>query len=891
MPRDITGSALAKIQQKTATEPVIIIEVTWGFTGPTLQYADRDFETIPGKIISLSSISSGVKVGSVGGSGGVTVELDDTDGSIKTIFNDNDVQRGVVSVFQTYGSLTASDKFLLFKGQINTPVTFNEQDKTISFEALTFAEDEEIGFSPEEGEFDFIADSAIGKAWPLCFGSPIRVPAVKITEAVRGTSLTRYGLITLANLNTLCARARSIAAAQRQKDLADVNTGLLDGPYSDIVDNLNQAIVSVNVFIEALLSDSPTQETDVRAYAVVCENLDREEANAAKALADFDVADAAVDASEAVVNSLQAQILQAQAATPVDVPAVAALQAQLAVQQSLLTSNNNDRAAALITLAVANSNIATLETTKAQLETTIVQFVITTIEVDGGERFPQGVSVNIIIKGVKFKGIFVGRIFTIEESNLPIFTNLSITQATNENEFLLDDATLDLKGQYCFLSGKGIIFIDNQIGSRVFFSPLLFEQTGQLGTLVNVLINGQPFSRRIFEPLSLFGSITETSVVLRQSWLDNLALLDDFAVGLTLLQESDYSIEIGDEVFLDGFYTDTYIANLIPSLEVFEVVGRRDVNGESKIVPIPSRYFKINLSESIAGQTSTTLRMLRPLKDFVDENWSGEIFVSLRSSVGPNTVDIIEHLVDTYTTFSKNAASFTSVKTSLDPFPSHFAILDRPSAFKTIEDIAWQARCAAIITNDEILLRYLASSEAAVETISESEIEVKTFNITLTSSDDLVTKFVAEWLTDYTIEKMHEVVFRNNIPKYGEIEQRFSIFIYNIKELVEQTAFFWMIRFSNTWKLVQFSAFLDNLRLENFDPVTLNFVAELLADASVKGVVTSVEYDSQNYRLDFEIQSSVRAGEMTEYPFFFPASADPALEYPTVNDLYAGGAA
>jgi hypothetical protein len=195
------------------------------------------------------------------------------------------------------------------------------------------------------------------------------------------------------------------------------------------------------------------------------------------------------------------------------------------------------------------------------------------------------------------------------------------------------------------------------------------------------------------------------------------------------------------------------------------------------------------------------------------------------------------------------------------------------------------------LSNEEVRLRFLASDEAAEETITEAEIEVDTFILEMTETEDLVTKFVAEWRYDYVADDPNKFIIRNNIPKYGEIEESYDFYIYNIKEFVRQSAFFWMVRYSNTWKIVRFNAFLDKLKLEGFDPVTLNFTAGLIADSAVKGSVTSVTYDSNNFQLQFEIWTSVRMGMMETYTFAFPASASVSEEYPTDDDPYAGGAA
>ena len=64
---------------------------------------------------------------------------------------------------------------------------------------------------------------------------------------------------------------------------------------------------------------------------------------------------------------------------------------------------------------------------------------------------------------------------------------------------------------------------------------------------------------------------------------------------------------------------------------------------------------------------------------------------------------------------------------------------------------------------------------------------------------------------------------RFNIKKYGLQTREFDFYTYNIASLVEKSATFWMIRKSNTWKLVEFKTYLTHLDLQTWDAITLDF--------------------------------------------------------------------
>ena len=79
-------------------------------------------------------------------------------------------------LYQWFTGLDLSDKFLVFAGRINTPVSWNERDRTVKITVVSQIEDKEIGFSAEEGNFPYIPSDLVGKAWPMVFGTGLRLP-------------------------------------------------------------------------------------------------------------------------------------------------------------------------------------------------------------------------------------------------------------------------------------------------------------------------------------------------------------------------------------------------------------------------------------------------------------------------------------------------------------------------------------------------------------------------------------------------------------------------------------------------------------------------------------------------------------------------------------------
>ncbi|KKK80391.1 hypothetical protein LCGC14_2823960, partial [marine sediment metagenome] len=123
----------------------------------------------------------------------ISVTLDDTDGKIKAVMDENDVHMRDVWVYQWFEGLDIADRFLLFKGKVNSPIIWNEGERTVSFTILAQIEDNEVGFSPEEGEISNLPRSLVGKPWPMVFGTVTHSKALHLTNRLRGTTAIGVG--------------------------------------------------------------------------------------------------------------------------------------------------------------------------------------------------------------------------------------------------------------------------------------------------------------------------------------------------------------------------------------------------------------------------------------------------------------------------------------------------------------------------------------------------------------------------------------------------------------------------------------------------------------------------------------------------------------------------
>lgn len=201
MVRNISSDGLAKIASKTGTEPIFIVVVDWAGNNAPLSYADRDVVGIPGKILEVGELDNVVDFTGSNSSQEISISLDDTDGSIKSILDNHDVHQRNVWVYQYFAGLDLTDKFLIFQGKLSSPIQWNEGDRTVKFNVISQLEDQEIGFSAEQGQFPFIPKDMVGRAWPIVFGRVFDMPALQVSRAISGKTLCGVGLIGGADLH------------------------------------------------------------------------------------------------------------------------------------------------------------------------------------------------------------------------------------------------------------------------------------------------------------------------------------------------------------------------------------------------------------------------------------------------------------------------------------------------------------------------------------------------------------------------------------------------------------------------------------------------------------------------------------------------------------------
>lgn len=714
------------------TEPITIIEVQWTPGGNRIAYADRNIGSIQGRILEVSQLDAVVTVSGGSDSQKISVTLDDTQGDLKSIFDNHDIHKRPVWVYQWFDGLDLSDRFLLFTGQINSPVVWNEADRTLSFDVVTKVEDKEVGFSAEEGRFSQIPDSLIGKAWPLAFGTVLDIPAIRLDKTVTGTTQEGVGIIS-------------------GKGAAE--SAPLTNPADDVA--FNRSIAMMNIQASAL---------GLAAQRWFLQGVDQGEGRTLQDQA----------------NAIRANITN-----------------MIASKRQSEDEARRNRASQM---GMYNSP----------------DYIgPSTIHVLGGEDFPQGIPVEVEIgNGGYFTGIF----------NCQEFRILSRRHPGNEQAAA---SAVSLPQTVHYPNEDYDIAIDTPRG-QVRFRGFL------LGTSVT--------------------TYPQAAQIARHYWAD---------AGSTVRLVSDLDLN--------------YLVSIVPGT-VKAVKAYKRFEGARKLINVPNEYWtQQNLN--YGDITVATVRLTRQLSGIPDQGWEDDLYVTFESSVGPNTVDIMRYLIETYSDLDVDEDSFAEVRNYLDPFPSNFAIFERKQIIQLLDEIAFQARCAVFVKNDTVYLKYLPAEPPSVQTITVSDVAQKSLSITMTETEEIVTKMIVNWRPTYADENTRKMVFRHNVDKYGVQEREFEWYIYNQPDIIRKAATFWLIRMANTWKRVRFDGYLNLLNVETFDAVTLNLSPTI---GPVKAMVESAIYDSSSNTISFECLTPIKSGTTTPYQFFWPY--DVPGGFPTVVD-------
>lgn len=526
---------------------------------------------------------------------------------------------------------------------------------------------------------------------------------------------------------------------------------------------------------------------------------------------------------------------------------------------------------------------------------TEVEYSSTEAYIEGGIDFPQDTSDIVIYFGrIKCTGSFDGNTFTFTSLNDDYYGVIDcIARVAGDYEYdptvlWIDDDTKDLVGKYVLVNKDANDYVNycvKQVGARCHFAtPFRL-----INTVPTILVDetydveevaGAPrtsWSQSYYEPM-IYVTDIDGVVIEISSYFET--------------KRDDWLKSIGDIVKYISIYDETYIINGIASTDVLEVLAYRQVpidedceNKERLLVPVPSSWYTLTLNDTIEGETCTTITFDEGLDDpngkYKAYEFEGGLYVSVVSTVGQNVADIIQYLIETYTDYAIDAASFLVVHDLVPDYPCNFALFDKKSAIEICNEIAWQARCAMYLRNGIVFLKYLSVTPASDLTLNTGNIIMKSISLGFTTIEDLVTYFQANWKLDYSGREENDRKYiykdQDSIDRFGEKRQEYDFFIYNIASLVKISSDFWGYRYGHVWRKLTCKCILAALKLEVFDTITFDVASILTND--LLGDVQSASLEIPEVKL--VCQLNCQAGSLTQDASYYSIGSDVAPTDPS----------
>jgi hypothetical protein len=900
--RNLSPAALAKIANKLGNEPINILEIKWDGTN-SWWYADRNVNAaigvVPGQILEVGNLDNVVDLTHHRSSSEISVKLDDTDGSIKTLMNANDIHLKPTRVWQFFDGMAWEDRFLVFSGVIASPIAWSERERTVGFNVMSKLDDQEVGFSAEVGQFMWLPCSLVGKAWPMAFGTPIDYPALQINHAVKGILGTQVGIISAKGVSAWAANNQAIKIFHPASDYPDTRLAYIQMGFLRACERYYDDAAG----FAGIISEAAAEQ-----YAKKAEELAKQQEDIAKQ----------------IVNQQSAWRKQADCN-----------EAQL--RNSMFQADCQVRA------KVSNFN-----------SQTAISEGPDQITIYGGEDFPQDVQLTLNIGGGYFEGSMHGTTFTIGKRWSP--AQEAQDAANVENKFKQTCVTVqpsacsgaEDKGPIAYKFSMEVPIISGGGGSEpsggslgsIESNPLIGESGPGGGAIIIVLPDeGTAVANAPIEPTwtpsasASSGTEPAVSVVNEEytveGYLERLngepAHVDGSgAAGDTAQSYEPQFLNLlpGATVTIASDEWMYYVASIVPGT-VLSVKAYKAAAGEvRKLVDVPSEYYHIE-TINYGPVTAVMVVVHKSLSELfqIDETrppvprwapnwtpqptgaangnatissgWEDTLYVTFRSTVGPNIVDVIRYLVNTYSPMTCDAASFDYVRTKMQIFPANFPVLDKKNIISILEEIAYQSRCAIWLKDNVFYIKYLAEEPTVDDIIDESDIDFeKGIEIEYSTTEDITTRMFCKWHLTWAERGEYEFILRHNVSKYGIKDNNYDFYIYNQPDIIYKIATFWLIRNSNTWKRIKFSTFLTKLNIETFDTVLLNFDTsrQYVASGPIKAIVEKANYNSDNHTIDFECVVPVKSGELTQYPFFWPANVPYGTTFPTAREIAEGWA-
>lgn len=836
--RELSNISLTKIAQRFGSEPFLCLGINWA--GTVFYYADKSLHiNVPGKLLQINGLENVTTLAGSTNATNLNILLDDTDGSLKNIFNVLDIHKRPVSIYQCFEGIDFADKFVIFEGLIESPIVYSDGDRTLSFSVVGMNENREIGFSPEEGQFPNLPTSLVGQPWPMAFGYARHCPGLTYQYPAVGTILYPYFVVDPkldvfssaddpnSPENAGTAGSTTVTGVAVPRKSYGQKGELVNTPIFHTVDEILAYTQNMgNNAIAGQQSGGVDYSDSGGGSGSVAEALRLSDEQLSEALDQRPPAGKYFFIVEGQEYDEHDYELQINSTTTPGTPAK---------DPSLRQPQSNESAYAKVAEVEEELKAKKASSTGVQL-------------INKGVGFPIDTKLIISMNNHVFQGqMDESGYMTLKQLRLPEPVpayhqkkGFERNPVTNLNTTPGVDTSYEQNAKYLTPAEE----------NTTYFVPD--------GTLTP-----EEYGLKRYKPR--FTSLGEASV----GWKVQQGLTSD---GFQIY-------EAGSQLRILGDASVDYIVNIFPT-EVHTVWGYKSVGNVKTLTQLhPDRWEQVTVDFN--GVQAYVVRLNRLLSYYPREDWSDGIYVDQTSVVGPNPAHIMIHMINLYTTdLTYDQDSFALAATQLANYPMNFTISDKSDILAFLQDLAYQCRCAIYIKDRVFYIKYLAITPEPDDTITIDDVLEGTIQVSTTTTEEIVTRMTGKYSDDYAKGTESSVIARNNVAKYGLFKDEHNYFAYTHAQYVQKSVTYWLLQRSNCWKKLKFSTPIHKLNLETFD--TINFIVPgQVSNGPVLCRIESTQYNSDLNQIDFDVWVPVRLGEMDPYKFAFPA--DSTLQF---SDIY-----
>jgi hypothetical protein len=757
--RTFSNAAISELNRKQGIEPVLFIGVQWGDNTDEVFYSSTKLAGAAQQIITLSGLETTQQLEGTGASQSVTVVLSDTNGRLSEVLDNIDVHKRPAKVYLGFPGVPISDAVTLIDGEINSDMSWDERARTFTFSILSRIEARPFGFSAEDGLFHKVDSSTRSKAWPFRFGTTCSYPTVRIQNGIVGLLRQGQGVLD-ATIDAKICQARTITCPLIPDPLDTSTETLTDA------ENATRATADFNT---AIANDPFGPQPDTTFGTVTGRPTNELGQGGLGQRADID------GVSRPLIRDRECE------------------RGKFETLCQLL----RDRANQLV-------------------------FINDTLEIVGGDEFPQGQTVTIRVSDVVYTGVFSGETFTIETTNR------------------LDRPVENIDCNNVSPLTQGFRPIDDP-------APANLAACENPTSVYELRVIGGAG-----EAWRLLGAIADSKF----KWLS-----------------------AGTKVHLEESSTVVNIVSLSPGV-VTGVSAYRTFGDTKQLTELPTDYYTL-VETDYGDLTATEIWLDRPLDSYPDENWDKTVYATFASTLGPNPTDALKWIIDRYTDFTWDVTSFNAAETLLTNYPCNLYYASKQNVIQVLNQIAYEARCALTITDNVVKLTYLPKEPTAVKTFTEADIVAGSFKYNLSRTEELVTSSRVTWQPWgaellSTDDEDRSFTVENNVRKYGYFgtDRRYTTI--NNEAQALKTATFWNIRQSNTWREISFQTTLEHMNLELFDCVEINIAKY----PNVKTVIKAMSVDPASGLVTFIAWTPVLAGTTETALWAWPAAVNQLEPYP-----------